>query len=154
MSHDDESVQEIVLPSPTLILHAAELLHVAVDPAPAFRSQFDEPLHEIELSGPPLPLQADESSQESDKGPSELPLHLADELQSSAQVAAPHWTLQSALSAQAHAPGEHTHPAPEHAGVAPLAGGSLAHPSRCRPVTRSARIGRVCTVRAFQEVSM
>lgn len=129
MSHCDESVQVIVLPSPRLILQVAELLHVAVDPGPAFRSQFDEPVHAIALSGPPLPLQADESSHVSEIEPSELPLHLVDALQSSEQVAAPHWTLQSPLPVQAQAPGEHTQSAPEHAGVELLGGGSLEHPS-------------------------
>lgn len=103
-----------------LNLQTAESLQVAVEPAPALKSQFDCAPQRIWLPGPPLPLHDDLSSQVSASAPSVLPLHFAPTVQLTEHAAAPHCTLQSAPATQLQALSAHVQPAPLQVGAGPL----------------------------------
>jgi hypothetical protein len=119
-----------------LILHTAESLQLALDPAPAFKSQFAEAVHEIWLSAPPFPLHSDVSTHVSSSAPSVLPLHFAAMLQSSEHAAAPHSAWQSAPAVHEQSLATHMQPSPLQLGTGD-AGVSSSEPQAitCSPKT-------------------
>jgi len=129
MLHCAVSSQAMVLSGPRLILQLAPSLHVAVELAPALRSQLESASHVMTLSSLPFPLHSDVSWHSSVSAPFEFPLHFAAVVQSREQASDPHSAWQSVPAAQVHEASAQEQPAPLQVGAALL---SLPQPAKLR----------------------
>lgn len=134
MLHEDWSWQVTELAPPRFSLQTAVPLHVAIEPAPALKSQSELAAQVMRLSSPPLPLHCDVSAQVKVNAPLVFPLHFADDVQARAQSSLPHSVLQSAPATHVQEVSAQVQPMPMHVG-APALPPQAAAPRRIAKVT-------------------
>lgn len=134
MLHEDWSWQVTELVLPRFSLQTAELLHVAIELAPALKSQFELARQVMRLSSPPLPLHSDVSAHCKVNAPSVFPLHFAADVQSSPQSSLPHSVLQSAPAIHVQEESAQVQPVPVHVGAPELPPQAAAEPRRIAKV--------------------